>query len=446
MPETFNNKPVFTLLDVTRSIQKTISERYKTPVWIKAELNKLNYYKQSGHSFPELVEKQEGRVLAQMKATIWKDDFISINREFQRVLHEPLKDGIKILFLATISFDPTHGLALRIMDIDPSFTLGDLEREKQETIQRLKNENLYDKNKELRLALLPQRIAIISVETSKGYADFIKILLANTQGYRFFHLLFPSLLQGEKAVASMMAQLNRISKVKDHFDLVVIVRGGGDDIGLSCYNDYRLARAIAEFPLPVLTGIGHSTNETVCEMISYSNAITPTKLAEWLLQKFNEFRDPVENARKMIIDKSLRLISEQKTRFRSELKLFRSVTVNMLQRRKNDMKIQTNSLLQQSVFRFRHEQSHLTRFQNRIPGAANILLKSRAIGLDHIHQQIRNMSPENVLKRGYSITQLNGKAIKRFQEVRPGDIINTTIFEGNITSIVQSTHKPESHE
>ena len=446
MPETFNNKPVFTLLDVTRSIQKTIGERYKTPVWIKAELNKLNYYKQSGHCFPELVEKQEGRVLAQMKATIWKDDFIIINREFQRVLHEPLKDGIKILFLATISFDPTHGLALRIMDIDPSFTLGDLEKEKQETIQRLKNENLYDKNRQLRLALLPQRMAVISVETSKGYADFMKIIQSNGHGYQFFHLLFPSLLQGEKAVASMMAQLNRIRKVKDHFDLVVIVRGGGDDIGLSCYNDYRLARAIAEFPLPVLTGIGHSTNETVCEMISYSNAITPTKLAEWLLQKFHDFREPVEAANKTIIDKSLRLISEQKTRFRSEVKLFRSVTVNMLQRRKNDMKIQTRSLLQQSVFRFRNEKAFLIQFQNRIPGAANILLKSRDIELGHIRQQIKNMSPENVLRRGYSITLLNGKAIKSFEEVQPGDTIKTTIFEGNITSIVQSTDKPETHE
>ena len=244
----------------------------------------------------------------------------------------------------------------------------------------------------------------------------------------------------------MMAQLNRIRKVKDHFDLVVIVRGGGDDIGLSCYNDYRLARAIAEFPLPVLTGIGHSTNETVSEMISYSNAITPTKLAEWLLQKFHDFREPVEYARRMIIDKSLRLISEQKTRFSSEVKLFRSVTVNMLQRRRNDMTIQTRSLLQQSVFRFRSEKADLTQFQNRIPGAANIFLKSKAIELDHIHKQIRNMSPENVLQRGYSITMLNGKAIKGFEEVQPGDMISTTIFEGNITSIVQSTHKPETHE
>jgi exodeoxyribonuclease VII large subunit len=446
MPETYNNKSVFTLLEVTRSIQKTITERYKTPVWIKAELNKLNYYKQSGHCFPELVEKQEGRVLAQMRSIIWKDDFILINREFQRVLHESLKDGIKILFLASISFDPTHGLALRIMEIDPSFTLGDLEREKQETIQRLKNENLYDKNRVLRLALVPQRMAVISVETSKGYADFIKIIQSNEQGYRFFHMLFPSLLQGEKAIASMMAQLNRIRRVKDHFDLVVIVRGGGDDIGLSCYNDYRLARAIAEFPLPVLTGIGHSTNETVCEMISYSNAITPTKLAEWLLQKFHDFREPVEAANKTIIDKSLRLIIEEKTRFRSEVKMFRSVTVNMLQRRRNDMNIQTRSLLQQSLFRFRNEKADLAQFQNRIPGASNILLKSRNLEIENIRQQINNMSPENVLKRGYSITLLNGKAIKNFEEVQPGDILNTTIFVGNISSIVQSTNKPETHE
>jgi exodeoxyribonuclease VII large subunit len=289
-------------------------------------------------------------------------------------------------------------------------------------------------------------MAVISVETSKGYADFIKIIHSNAHGYLFFHLLFPSLLQGEKAIASIMSQLNRIRKVKDHFDLVVIVRGGGDDIGLSCYNDYRLARAIAEFPLPVLTGIGHSTNETVCEMISYSNAITPTKLAEWLLQKFHDFREPVETANKTIIDKSFRLISEQKTRFRSEVKLFRSVTVNMLQRSRNDMKIQMGSLLQQSIFRFRNEKAHLIQFQNRIPGAAHILLKSRGIELGHISQQIKNMSPENVLRRGYSITLLNGKSIKSFEEVQPGDTVNTTIFQGHITSIVQSTDKPETHE
>jgi exodeoxyribonuclease VII large subunit len=341
-----------------------------------------------------------------------------------------------------ISFDPTHGLALRITDIDPSFTLGDLEKEKQETIQQLKNENLYDRNKALRLALLPKRIAIISVDTSRGYADFMKIIETNSNGYVFFHLLFPSLLQGEKAVGSIVAQLKRIRKVKNHFDLVIIIRGGGDDIGLSCYNDYRLAKAIAEFPLPVLTGIGHSTNETVCEMISYSNAITPTKLAEWLIQKFHDFREPVEAANKTIIDKSLRLISEQKTKFRSEIKLFRSVAVNILQRRRNDVKIFNQSLLQRSVFHFRNEKAQLKQFQNRIPVAMGILLKNRSLEIGTLSKQIKNMSPENVLKRGYSITLLNGKAVKSCEHVKPGDVILTTVFEGNILSTVQSTNKP----
>jgi exodeoxyribonuclease VII large subunit len=259
-------------------------------------------------------------------------------------------------------------------------------------------------------------------------------------------MLFPSLLQGEKAVASMMTQLNRIRKVKDHFDLVVIVRGGGDDVGLSCYNDYRLARAIAEFPLPVLTGIGHSTNETVCELISFSNAITPTKLAEWLIQKFHDFREPVDAAWKTITDKSIRMIREQRTTFSSEVKLFRSVTFNMLQQMRNEIRTQSRSLLQQSTFRFRHERADLSQFQSRIPGAVNILLKSRSIELDHFHKQIKNMSPENVLRRGYSITFLNGKAIKNFEDVQPGDSIDTTIFEGNIRSIVQKTHKSENHE
>ena len=185
---------------------------------------------------------------------MWKDDYIKINNTFQKVLKEPLKDGIKILFLASISFDPTYGLALRIIDIDPGYTLGDLEREKQETIKKLQDEGIFNKNKTLKLPLLPQRIAVISVETSKGYADFLKVIDTNSWGYKFFHLLFPSLLQGEKAVEGIINQLRRIRKVRSHFDVVAIIRGGGGDIGLSCYNSFILAKEIALFPIPVITG------------------------------------------------------------------------------------------------------------------------------------------------------------------------------------------------
>src|SRR5690606_34833838 len=193
-------------------------------------------------------------------------------------------------------YDPVHGISLRILDVDAGFTLGDLEREKQETIAKLKEEGIYHQNKQLPFPLLPARIAIISVETSKGYADFLKIMDHNDYGYRFFHFLFPSLLQGERAVEAMLAQLRRIRKVQKHFDVVAIIRGGGGEVGLSCYNDYRLAKAIATFPLPVLTGIGHATNETVAEMVAYTNGITPTKIAEYLIRVFNDFSFPLEKA------------------------------------------------------------------------------------------------------------------------------------------------------
>ncbi len=167
MPEIINDKKIFSLFEVTKSIQKTIAERYLSSYWIKAELNKLNYYQHSGHCYPELVEKKDGKVIAQIRSNLWKSDFININNNFKRVLNEPLKDGIKILLLASIQFHPEYGLSLNIHDIDPSFTLGDLEKEKQESIQKLKQEEIYDANKKLKIPLIPQRIAIISVETSK---------------------------------------------------------------------------------------------------------------------------------------------------------------------------------------------------------------------------------------------------------------------------------------
>jgi exodeoxyribonuclease VII large subunit len=438
MPETVNDKSVFTLLEVTRSIKKTLSERYKDAYWIRAELNKLNFYKQSGHCFPELVEKQEGRVVAQMRSTIWSDDYIRINKKFLSVLNEPLKDGIKILFQAIISFEPTFGLSLHITDIDPAYTLGDLEREKQETIARLQKENLFNKNKTLKLPLLPQRLAIISDTTSKGYADFLKILETNTRGYHFFHMLFPSLLQGEKAVPAMIHQLKRIRSVQKHFDAVTIIRGGGDDIGLSFLNNYLLAREIAQFQIPVFTGIGHSTNETVSEMISFHNAITPTKLAEYFIQLFNNYLDPVERAREIIIDKSRRLITEHRNQFKSETKLFQSVTRNMLQQNKNNLKIQVQSLLQQSIFRFRNEKQKHIQLHQKISSGALSFLKSKGSELENVKKNIHNMSPENVLKRGYSITLLNGKSVKNAEDAKTGDILHTTLFQGTIKSVVDN--------
>lgn len=374
MPEKINDKTIFSLLEVTNSIKKTLEERYKSAFWIKAEMNKLNHYSQSGHCFPEIIEKVDGKIIAQIKATLWRDDYQNINRNFLRILKEPLKDGIKILFLAKISFDPAFGLSLQIIDIDPQYTLGDLENEKRETIKKLQLEGIYDKNKKLQLSFLPQRIAIISVETSKGFGDFIDVIDKNSWNYKFFYLLFPSILQGDKAVPGIITQLERIKKVIHHFDAVAIIRGGGGDVGLSCYNNYELAKAITLFPLPVITGIGHVTNETVCEMIAHTNAITPTKLAEFLLQKFHNFSVPIQKAKDKIADKSRRLLSEKNTKLESELKLFRTITLNILNTNENHIKNASYAIQQQSQFivKNNHEKLNVLQAKTRIATKFNL--------------------------------------------------------------------------
>ncbi|HUR11102.1 MAG TPA: exodeoxyribonuclease VII large subunit [Flavitalea sp.] len=511
MPVIENERKTFTLFEVMNSIKKTLNDRYSSAYWVKAEMNKLNLYKHSGHCYPELVEKKDGKVIAQIRSHLWKDDYLSINEKFISTLHEPLKDGIKVLILVRIAFEPEHGLALHILDIDPYYTMGDLEKEKQETISRLRAEGIFYNNKSLTLPLLPQRIAIISVESSKGYADFLKILENNPRKYQFFQMLFPSVLQGDNAVPGIIQQLKRIKKVIHHFDAVAIIRGGGGDIGLSCYNNYRLAKQIALFPLPVITGIGHVTNETVTEQISFSNAITPTKLAEYLIQLFNDFAMPVRKAEDVLFERAKRLLHDNRIQFQSELKLFRSVTVTIVNDNKHQLRSLTQSLVRQARFVFQNNRVSLQRIRNdirkntevffpasrqRVVHIENVLrkevnerfgqLKNNIIQYLHqlfrsstyqlltkkekvvhieekmtdsayrrikfsnselnaIEKNLRNIDPQNVLNRGYSITLLNGRAIKNISQVEKDDQLTTLIADGSINSTITTT-KEFTHE
>ena len=440
MSEFIHDKQVFSLLEVTLSIQKTIAERYQKSFWVKAEMNKLNLYSHSGHCYPELVEKADGKTIAQIKATLWKSDFLRINNNFLEVLKEPVKDGIKILFLASITFDPSHGLSLRIHDMDPSFSLGELEREKQQTISRLRQEGIYNQNKQLPLSQLPQRIAIVSVETSKGYSDYLKVLEHNPWGYKFFNFLFPALLQGDRSVASIMHQLQRIKKVCHHFDVVAIVRGGGGDVGLSSYNHYELAREICLFPIPVFTGIGHSTNETVAEMISFRNAITPTALADFLLQQFHNFSVPVKDAEVKIIDKAKRLLQEEKQKFQNSIRYFRAITQYQLERSKGEVDLLRGSLQVQSRFMMRRERSSCLEKMNQLKKTTSNLLDNFDRSLANMDKQVSMLDPINILKRGFSITTIDGKTVKSYQEIKTGDVITTTLADGQVISEVKTSN------
>ena len=407
-------------------------------------MNKLNHYSYSGHCYPELVEKNDGKVVAQIKTNLWKDDYLRINGNFLRTLKEPLKDGINILFNATINFDPIHGLSLRIIDIDPVFSLGELEREKLETIERLKSEGIFDLNRELHIQPLPQRIAVISVETSKGYSDFLKVISGNSWGYKFFCFLFPALLQGDRSVDSILAQLKRIKKVKEHFDIVAIIRGGGGDVGLSSYNNYQLAREIAQFPIPVLTGIGHSTNETVVEMIAFKNAITPTELADYLLQKFHNFSVPVQKAQEVIVDRSSRILRDERLKFINTIRYFKSVTSNLLVSNQNEINSLTTTITQHSSFQVKREKEYVVDLYQNLNRSFGSFVARQKAELSSIEKNVSILDPINVVKRGFTITLNNGKAIKNLADVGEGDTITTITSDGTISSTVRDSKKSEA--
>ena len=424
MPEISGNRTIFTLLEVLTGIKTVLTEHLSETFWIKAEMTRLHFYPQSGHCYPELVEKRSGKIIAQIKANLWKDDYLRIDQKFRQVLKEPLREGISILMQAKISFDPVYGLALRILDIDPSYSLGELEREKRETIEKLRKEGIFDANKRMKFPLLPQRIAIISVETSKGYADFIKVIDQNPWGYRFFHMLFPALLQGERAVETILGQLSRIRSVVQHFDVVTLIRGGGGEVGLSCYNDYGLTRAIALFPLPVLTGIGHATNETVTEMIAHRNAITPTELADFLIQQFHNCAVPLNDSQKKITDQTRRLILADRQKLMHITKYFRSVAMHMISRNRISLEIQSEGIRKQPIQ----------------------LIHNSTTALTNIIKSVSILSPANVLKRGYSITYLNGKSIRAIGNLATGDQVETIISDGTFSSTVQKISKQKPYE
>ncbi|MCD4747522.1 MAG: exodeoxyribonuclease VII large subunit [Bacteroidales bacterium] len=312
----------YTLVDIANSLKSIISKNYTGKYWVKAEMAKLNHYPKSGHCYPDLVEKKDSIIKAQMRAIIWSGDYNKISKKFKEVTKESLRDGMTVLFLAKINFHQIYGISLNILDIEPSFTLGEMARQKREIIERLKREGIFENNKKLPFPLLPKRLAIISVETSKGYSDFINIIKRNSWNYKFFTFLFPALLQGDKAAESIKLQLKIINKCIKHFDVVLIIRGGGGDIGLNCYDNYTLAKEVALFPIPVITGIGHSTNETVVEMVSCQNKITPTDVAYFLIQKFHNFSVYIEELQNKIVDYAEKKISDENKRLNENIKLF----------------------------------------------------------------------------------------------------------------------------
>ncbi len=435
--ETFNNHPVYSLSEITGSIKAVINKTYTRAYYVKAEIIRLNKYPHSGHCYPELVEKEGDRIVTQMRAVIWKTQMDEINEKFLKITGEPLKDNISILCLATIEFSPQYGLALYIQDIEPSYTLGELMKNKMAVIARLKKEGVFEANKQLVLPLLPKRIAVISVETSKGYSDFMVTLQENSWDYCFECELFPSILQGDKAISTITAQLEAIEKRQQEFDCVVIIRGGGGDVGLSCYDDYSLSRKVATFPLPVISGIGHSTNESVTDMVSYANKITPTEVAYFLIQQFHNFAIQVEEAR----DKIVRYVENLFTREQRQLEqiehTYRLVATRRLTQERNRIEQLEQTCKLSAIHLISQEKSVMENLFKMIQLSSKQLITIKNKELENLEEKIRLLHPHNVLKRGYSITRLNGKALTKPIDAKEGDVLVTELSEGEVVSVVR---------
>jgi len=463
MPEIANNRKIYSLLEISSGISRAISHAFPDYYWVKAEITKLNFYPKSGHCYPDLVEKHNGLIKAQIRANIWAGNFNNINRKFKTVTGEPLKDGLKILFLAKVGYHEHYGLALNIVDVEPAFTLGEMAREKQLTVERLKQEGLFEENKKRRLPLLPKRVAVISVETSKGYSDFKNVLQNNSWHYRFVLSLFPALLQGDGAVSSITEQVNAIASRRDEFDVVAIIRGGGGDVGLNAYDNYSLAKTVAVCPLPVITGIGHSTNLTVVQMVAFANKITPTEAGHFLIQQFHNFAVRLENAETKTVRYVMEMLTAEKQHLLQLTKMFAVHTRNLFSRHKTQ-RIYLIKRLEQSIpalFGKAHEKlisvaSHLkyqpvqkTRqkiqilenIQKLISIHAEQSLQKANSRLRLLESKVSLMNPENVLKKGYSISTVDGKVLKSAANARPGKKLVTRLYKGEVESIIERKSK-----
>ncbi len=455
-PAADSSARIYTLSQVASSIQAIVAKNYPGRYWIKAEMARLHRYPHSGHCYPDLVEKSGDKVVTQFRAIIWGDIFQSINQQFIETAGKPLQDGMNILFLASVNFHPQHGLSLHIHEIEPSFTLGEMTRQRAAAISRLKKEGNFDLNRNLPFPTLPSRIAVISVETSKGYHDFCNILQEHGSRYNIQWELFPALLQGVNAGPSIIGKLEEIDREKHLFDVVTIIRGGGGEVGLDCYDEYTLSRVVARFPIPVITGIGHSTNLTIVEMVAHSNKITPTDVAYSIVDAFREAENAllktanrINNTVKGLGDFQLQrldhlgtqmvqAVRNQVTRHSIRLNRFndllpaytRSIVItgkNQLLKNSDRLEIAVKTIMT-------NRKNSINVVPAQIFKAYKWVFNDHLRQLTYMEQRLRLADPEVLLKRGYSITSAQGQIIRSVSQIKPGTEILTRLTDGTIIS------------
>ncbi len=447
------------LHELTGRIKKTLTESFAVPIWVIAEINELRV-NQSGHCYLELIEKDPDseKLLSSVKAIIWSFHYRILQPYFETATGISLGPGIKIMVLVKVEYHPIYGLSLNITDIDPAYTLGDFEMKRQLIVKKLADEGIIHLNRELELPPVCQRIAVISAENAAGYGDFINQLKNNPFKYKFYIHLFPAFMQGDNAEESITRALDRINTHTDIFDVVVIIRGGGARTDLSCFDSYWIASNIAQFPLPVITGIGHERDETIADMVANQSLKTPTAVAEFFIQHNYRFQsEMVEyyNRTKLVFDETIK-------QYHYELDVLSKILVpklkNYISNNRNKLDIEilsVKNLAYAKIAQNQHiikekltEVKRLTAKNVLKAGQKSLLQQSRLKSslkkyftqkshyLSMANRAALLQDPANIIGKGYSVLFKDGKMVRSVNGIHIGDNITNMLKDGEINSSV----------
>lgn len=424
-----------TLFQLNQIIQSTLNQQLAPSYWVVAEIGEMRI-NQKGHCYMEFVEKEEQRLTAKLRANIWAYDFSNLNSLFRSVTGQPLKSGMKILARIMVQFHEVYGLSLQVKDLDPNFTLGERARQRQVVIDRLNQEGIMNNNASLRLPIVPQRIAVVSSSTTAGYGDFMDQLINNQQKYRFQVDLFETIMQGDEAAESIARAMRRAVENKEQFDVLVLIRGGGSQIDLDCFNSYLLASEIARFPLPVITGIGHQRDDTIADLVANTKIKTPTAVAEFLINGMKAFEEQLNFQFEQIKDHASRHLQNQRTQLFGMLKNLGHGAKTLINNNKHALGILKQRLMSGVDSCIKENRSQLLHYQEVLYKQPYVVVSQERRLLQVLETKITMADPENILKRGYTITYLNNQVIKPDTEIREGDELNTKLYAKSIRSKV----------
>ncbi len=408
-----------TLTELNHLLEESIRESFPDTYWVMAETSDVRINQSSGHCYLEFIEKSAhtSAITAKARGYIWSATFRMLKPYFEEVTGQQFTSGLKILVRVSVDFHAVYGYGLNVCDIDPAYTLGDMQLRRKEIIARLEEDGVFSLNKELPLPLNPQRIAIITSPSAAGYEDFLQHLNHNTYGFVFYSKLYPAVMQGEQTESSVLAALERIYNCYELFDAVVIIRGGGATSDLMAFDSYLLAAACAQFPLPVISGIGHERDDTVVDMVAFHRAKTPTAASDYLIQR----------------------VLETYNRFLEIEDSIKNESGKMLDKLNSDLKSLTNDLRVKSLSMIEKQSSDLEFYRLKLRNTVSGFVTKKQYQLSEKESFVKLSSPEYVLAKGYSITRRAGeRIIKSPEDISSGDLIETTLAGGVVISVVQS--------